>query len=122
MDNVIQTADVWVDRVNARDVKGVLQVSDHNIEMRGPGGGGFGHDLLAQWMERAGVTLTTITRYANDHCVLYEQEGVWENEDGHVIVYTFMEIKGGKVTRLERFDNIDDAFSTSGLSEKDKME
>lgn len=121
MNNVIQTADAWVDKVNAQDVEGVLEVSDPNIELIGPRGAGFGHDLLVQWMENTGVRLHTITRYANDHCVVYEQEAVWENQDGHVIIYTFMEIKNGKVTRIERFDNSDDAFSTSGLSEEYKV-
>ena len=121
MNNAIDTADVWVDKVNAQDVEGVLEVSDSNIELVGPRGAGFGHDLLVQWMENTGVRLHTIARYANDHSVVYEQEAVWENQDGHVIVYTFMEIKNGKITRLERFDNIDDAFSTSGLNEENKV-
>jgi hypothetical protein len=121
MNNVIETADTWVDRLNAQDVEGVLEVSDPNIELIGPRGAGFGHDLLVQWMENTGVNLNTITRYANDHRVVYEQEAVWENQGGHVIVFTFMEVKDGKVTRLERFDNIDDAFSTSGLNEENKL-
>lgn len=121
MNNVIETADIWVDKVNAQDVEGVLEVSDPNIELVGPRGAGFGHDLLVQWMEDTGVKLHTITRYANGHCVVYEQEAAWENQDGHVIVYTFMEVKDSKVLRLERFDNIDDAFSTSGLNEENKM-
>ncbi|TWT24858.1 nuclear transport factor 2 family protein [Planomicrobium sp. CPCC 101110] len=122
MSNVIETADVWVEKVNAQDVEGVLEVSDPNIELIGPRGAGFGHDLLVQWMENTGVNLHTITRYAAGQRVVYEQEAVWENQDGHVIVYTFMEIRDGKVTRLERFDNIDDAFSTSGLNENHKLE
>lgn len=121
MNNVIETADIWVDKVNAQDVEGVLKVSDPNIELVGPRGAGFGHDLLVQWMGDTGVKLHTITRYANGHCVVYEQEAVWENQDGHVIVYTFMEVKENKVLRLERFDNIDDAFSTSGLNEENKV-
>ncbi|MDN7243116.1 nuclear transport factor 2 family protein [Planococcus sp. N028] len=121
MNNVIETADAWVDKVNAQDVEGVLEVSDPNIELIGPRGAGFGHDLLVQWMENTGVRLHTITRYAKGPHVVYEQEAVWENQDGHVIVYTFMKIKDGKVVGLERFDNIDDAFSTSGLNEENKV-
>lgn len=122
MNEIVETANVWTDRVNAKDVEGVLEVSDSNIELIGPRGSAAGHETLAQWVEKTGIHLTTVSRYVKGDKVVYEQRGVWENQDGEVTVYTLMEIREGKVTRLARFDALDDAFGTSGLSEEDKME
>lgn len=121
MENIIETADVWIDRVNAKDVEGVLKVSDHNIEMIGPQGTGVGHDTLQQWVENSGIHLATRTRYQKSDKVVYEQQGTWEDQRGEVTLYTYMEIKNGKVCEIARYDTLDDAFGSSGLSEEDKI-
>lgn len=122
MNEVIETADLWTEKVNAKDVPAVLGSSNTNIELVGPGGASAGHETLAQWVESSEVHLKTLTRYAKGGSVVFEQEGTWENQNGHVMVYTFMEIKDGKVVRIARFDSLDEAFGFSGLSERDKVE
>ncbi|RNF38687.1 nuclear transport factor 2 family protein [Planococcus salinus] len=122
MSKVIETADLWTEKVNAKDVKGVLAVSDSNIEMVGPRGTAAGHETLTQWVEDSGLHLTTVTRFAKADTVVYEQQGTWENQDGQVTVYTVMEVENGKVTRVSRYDTLDEAFGTSGLSEEDRVE
>lgn len=121
MENIIETADAWTDRVNAKDVEGVLKVSDHNIEMIGPQGTSAGHDTLRQWVENSGIHLDTRTRYQKADKVVYEQQGTWEDQRGEVTIYTYMEIKHGKVCEIARYDTLDDAFGSSGLSEEDKI-
>ncbi|WP_033543807.1 hypothetical protein [Planococcus sp. CAU13] len=115
----IETADKWTDNVNAKDVTAVLKLSDRHIEMIGPMGASEGHDTLAEWVKNSGINLSTKSRYAKGDCIIFEQEGRWENENGHVMVYTFMEIKEGKVKRIARFDSLDEAFGYCAMSEED---
>lgn len=117
----INIADGWVEKVNAKDIEGMLELSDHNIELMGPRGSAVGHDTLKQWAEESGIRLTTVTRYAKGDKVVFEQEGTWEDQNGQVTVFTFMEIKNGKVIRISRFDTLDDAFGDSGLKDEDKV-
>lgn len=117
----INIADGWVEKVNAKDIEGMLELSDHNIELMGPRGSAVGHDTLRQWAEESGIHLTTVTRYAKGDKVVFEQEGTWEDQNGQVTVFTFMEIKNGKVVRISRFDTLDDAFGDSGLKDEDKV-
>lgn len=121
MTETIKIADEWVDKVNTKDMEGMLELSDHNIELMGPRGSAVGHDILRQWAEESGIRLNTITRYARDSKVVFEQEGTWEDQNGQVTVFTFMEVKNGKVVRISRFDTLDDAFGDSGLNEGDKI-
>lgn len=121
MSEVIKTADLWTEKVNAKDIKGVLEVSDPNIEMVGPRGTAAGRETLRQWVEGSGLHLTTVTRYAKGGTVVYEQEGVWENQNGQVTVYTVMEVQNNKVNRVSRYDTLDEAFGTTGLSEEDQI-
>lgn len=122
MERIIETADAWIDRINAKDVEGVLEVSDHNIEMIGPRGSGVGHETLRQWAESSGIHLKTQTRYQKGSKVVYEQQGTWADQRGQVTVYTYMEIKNGKVCGIARYDTLDDAFGSTGLSEEDKIQ
>ncbi|CEG24243.1 hypothetical protein BN1080_03264 [Planococcus massiliensis] len=119
MNAVIEIADQWTDRVNAKDIEGVLKLSATNVEISGPRGTAAGHDMLAQWVENSGIQLQTLSRYIRDGKVIYEQKASWENENGEVILYSFFLVKEGKVTQIARFDLLDDAFGASGMSEED---
>lgn len=121
MNNIIETAEAWTAKVNERDAAGVLALSDHNIELSGPRGTATGHSILADWLENSGIHLMTTAHFVKGGKIICEQQGTWENEAGSVTIYTFMEIKDGKVLRIERLDSLDDAFGTSGLSESDKI-
>ncbi len=121
MENIIETADEWTERVNARDIAGVLAISDHNIEIIGPAGSGIGHNTLMQWVEDSHIHLITQTRYAKGDKVVFEQVETRDGERGEVTVFTYLEIKHGKVCELARYDTLDDAFGSSGLSEEDKI-
>lgn len=119
MNSVIETADQWTDCVNAKDIDGVLSLSATSVEISGPRGTAAGHDMLAQWVENSGIQLRTLARYVKDGKVIYEQKASWENEDGEVILYSFFLVKEGKVMQIARFDLLEDAFGSSGLSEED---
>jgi hypothetical protein len=76
---------------------------------------------LQQWVESSSLHLSTRTRYHKGDKVVYEQQGTWEDQRGEVTVYTYMEIKNGKVCEIARYETLDDAFGSSGLNEEDKI-
>jgi len=119
MKSVIEIADQWTDYVNAKDIDGVLSLSATNVEISGPRGTAAGQDMLAQWVENSGIQLETLARYLKGSKMIYEQKASWENENGEVILYSFFLVKEGKVTQIARFDLLEDAFGSSGLSEED---
>jgi hypothetical protein len=121
MTETIKKADAWIDKLNAKDIEGMLEVSDHNIELMGPLGSASGHETLRQWAGESGIRLTTVNRYAKGNKVVFEQEATWEDQTGKVTVFTFMEVKNDKVVRISRYDSLDDAFVDSGLNEEDKI-
>lgn len=123
MTGEIETADKWTEKVNAKDIDAVLELSDHNIELIGPSGSASaGHDTLAEWVRNSDVRLSTKSHYAKGDCVICEQEATWGHESGHVMLYTLMEIREGKVHRIARFDSLDGAFGYCSLSEEDKVD
>lgn len=122
MEDNIKIADQWTSKVNERDIKGVLEVSDPHIELVGPRGVAEGHDILERWIKDSGIKMETQGYYAKGNEVICVQKATWENQNGHVTIYTFMEIRNGKVHRLGRYDTLDDAFGQCHLSEEDKVE
>lgn len=121
MEGIIKVAEQWTTKVNQKDIKGVLEVSDPHIELIGPRGAAEGHDILRQWIHESGIQMETQGYYAKGDEVICVQEATWEDQNGHVTIYTFMEIKNGKVHRLGRYETLDDAFGQCGLSEEDKV-
>ena len=67
--------------------------------------------------------MITINRFAKQHDIVLEQEGIWYEDNGEVrgqaIVYTYMKITEDKVSFIARYDNKREAFQMSGLSEED---
>lgn len=123
MANNVETADKWTEKVNAKDVEAVLELSDHNIELIGAGGSASaGHDTLAEWVRNSDMHLTTQSHYAKGDCVICEQEATWKHDRGNAILYTLMIIREGKVHRIARFDGLDEAFGFCSLSEEDKVD
>lgn len=122
MEDKIKIAEQWTRKVNERDIKGVLEVSDPHIELIGPRGSAEGHDILRQWVEESGIKMETLDYYAKGNEVICVQRATWENQNGHVMIYTFMDIRNKKVHRLGRYDTLDDAFGQCQLSEEDKVE
>lgn len=122
MENNIKIAERWTTGVNERNIKDVLEVSDPHIELVGPRGVAEGHNILQQWIKESGIKMETQDYYAKGNEVVCVQRATWENQNGHVTIYTFMEIRDGKVHRLGRYDTLDDAFGQCELSEEDRVE
>src|SRR5258708_22533596 len=71
----------WQEAANDQNIERLLELSDPNIEIVGPRGSGFGHQLLRDWIARAGLKLQTLRVFVRKEKVVVEQHGVWRSLD-----------------------------------------
>ena len=115
----------WQDAANAQDVDRLLDLSDPDIEVIGPGGSGRGHQLLRDWLGRAGLRLQTRRAFARGDAVVLAQHGVWRSiETGDVIgeaaVASRFRVAGQRVVQFARHDSLDAALAEAGLDYSDE--
>jgi hypothetical protein len=116
----------WVDAANAQDAERLLALSDPNIEIVGPRGSGFGHQLLRDWLARAGLELETLRTFADGDMLVLEQRGIWRSQEtgavtGEKILASSFQVKDGLVAKFARFDSLDEAFVATGLDLSDEV-
>src|SRR5258708_30740143 len=63
----------WQAAANQQDIDRLLALSDANIEIVGPRGSGYGHQLLRDWIARAGLQLTTLRTFTCAQTVVPDQ-------------------------------------------------
>ena len=115
----------WQDAANAQDVARLLDLSDPDIEVIGPRGSGRGHQLLRDWLGRAGLRLQTRRAFARGDAVVLAQHGVWRSiETGDVIgeaaVASRFRVAGQRVVQFARHDSLDAALAEAGLDYSDE--
>ena len=115
----------WQDAVNRQDVPSVLTLSDTHIEIVGPRGTAYGHEVLSDWVQRAGARFVTSRIFARDDRVVVAQHGEWRSlETGTVIgeaeVATSFRIAKQHVVRVARFDSLEQALDDAELTIADK--
>jgi hypothetical protein len=129
MDSPFEIATAWQQAANDQDIERLLALSDPHIEIVGPRGSGYGHQLLRDWLGRAGLTLTTLRAFAGDGKVVLAQHGVWRSlESGAVTgerdLASRFDVDGGRVVRFARYDTLDEALgaaSLNGAAEVDEL-
>ena len=124
--HAVRTVQAWQDAANAQDIDQLLALSDENIEIVGPRGSGYGHQLLRDWMARAGLTLETQRTFAREASVVMEQHGVWRDVQTGVIngeawIASSFRVANGRVTRFARFDDVASALGDADLTEDDEV-
>lgn len=120
-DDPLAIAQAWQEAANERDIEQLLMLSDPEIEIVGPRGSGFGSSLLKEWLERAGLKLTTVRAIEDGNTVLLEQRGVWrDRETGYVTgertLASVFQVYDRQVVKFARFDNFETALKTAGLA------
>jgi hypothetical protein len=116
----------WQDAANRQDIDHLLALSDPAIEVAGPRGSGHGHQVLCDWLARAGVSLATLRVFACGNVVVLAQHGVWRSvETGAVIgeaaVASHFRVDGQRVTQVARYDRLDAALDAAGLTDVDEL-
>jgi hypothetical protein len=118
----IKLAERFTDCVNKQDVEGVLSVTDHNVELISPGKSAAGHEILAEWVRESGIQLTTVRKFAKGNRVIFEQLAKKQGQHGETHIFNYFEMDDKKIHRIGRFDELDEAFGESGLSDGDQVD
>jgi hypothetical protein len=125
-DNALQTIFLWLEAINAKDCVRALALSDVSIEVGGPRGSGYGHELVREWLDRAGIHLETLRVFQRDEVAVIEQRATWDSPSGERIgvrsIGTLFQIRGEKVVRAIRYDSLDDALRAARLGADDEIE
>ena len=125
-DNPVAVVQAWQDAANAQNIEGLVALSDPNIEIVGPRGSGYGHQLLRDWLERAGLSLTTLRVFARGQVVVVAQHGVWRSVEtgavtGEANLASRFQVHGQRVIQFARYDSLDIALEEAGLTYADEV-
>jgi hypothetical protein len=118
----------WQAAVNAQDLDGLLEHSAPDIAVVGPRGTGVGHQVLREWLARAGLTLTTTRAFVRGDTVVLAQRGVWHALDtgavtGDRTLATVFQLNDQRqVARFARFDDLAEALAAAGLGPADESD
>jgi hypothetical protein len=115
----------WQDAANSQNIDRLIALSDPNIEIVGPRGSGYGHQLLREWLGRAGLHLETLRVFARDNAVVVEQHGVWRSvETGAVAgerdIASRFRVDGERIVQFARYDSLSAALAEAGLTFADE--
>ena len=126
MTDALTTVQAWQDAASKPDIECLIELSDLNIEIVGPRGSGFGHQLLRDWIARAGLQMTTLRAFVRDSLVVVEQQAVWHNVEtgekvSESVIASQFRVENNRVKQFARYENLDTAFKQSGLSLADEF-
>ncbi len=116
----------WQDAANDQNIDRLVELSAPTIEIVGPRGSGYGHQLLRDWLGRAGLHLTTQRAFGRDNVVVVAQHGVWRSlETGAVTgerdLASRFQVDGQYIVQFARHDSLADALSAAGLHDSDEI-
>ncbi len=122
----VAVAQAWQAAANSQNVDRLLALSDPNIEIAGPRGSGYGHQLLREWLNRAGLRLETTHVFTRGDAVVLDQHGLWHSlETGAVIgerdLASRFRVDREKVVQFARYDSLAEALAGAGLSSADEI-
>ena len=120
------TVQAWQDAANAQDKGRLLELSDPDIEIVGPRESGYGHELLAAWLARAGLTLETKRVFAQGDRVVLAQHGVWRSPEtgettGEAELASSFLVAAGRVTQFSRHEKLEEALLKAQLTEENEI-
>jgi hypothetical protein len=126
MTSAISLVQAWQQAVNAQDIDHLLELSAPDIVIVGPRGRASGHQLLRDWIARAGLTLTTQRIFQRDDTVVLAQQGVWQSEaTGNVPskaeLASRFRVNQHQVIEYERYSTLAQALEATGMTESDEQ-
>jgi hypothetical protein len=117
----------WQEAANVRDVSRRLELSAPDIEQVGPRGSGFGHQLLREWIDRAGLTLVTLRTFARDDVVVLEQRGTWRDRASgtvtgeRTLASAYRVDEQRRVARVARYDSLAETLAATRMDAADEV-
>lgn len=117
----------WQALANAGQIPDLLKTSTADITLIGPRGCTSGQQALAEWIERAGLSLENRRGFARGDVVVLMQHGSWRSGEtqeviGEADVATVFRVEKGLVAWVARFDALDDALAEADLISADEVD
>lgn len=122
----VEVVQAWLAAANQQDIAQLLALSAADIALVGPRGVGHGHQLLRDWLARAGLTLTTQRIFAHAQVVVVDQQGVWRAGDtgavvGEAALASLFRVEQGQVIAFARYDALETALAAAQLTVNDEQ-
>jgi hypothetical protein len=126
MKEIIAVVSSRQDAANRQDIDRLTALSAPDIAIIGPRGSGSGHQLLRDWMSRAGLELTTQRVFGRGDTVVVAQHGIWRSVDTATIVgeadlASRFRVRDRQVTEFERHDDLATALAVAHLTLADEQ-
>ena len=123
--SAVEVVQAWLEAANGQDIDRLITLSDPGIEIVGPRGSGHGHQLLRDWLGRAGLHLQTLRVFSRGNAVVVAQHAVWRSvETGDLIgeqdVASRFRVDEDRVGQFARHDHLDEALAEAGLTVEDE--
>ena len=124
MASALDIVQQWHSALNTGAVDAMVALVHEAVEIGGPRGTTSGADVVREWFGRANVRLHPLQFFARDNIVVVEENGEWlAPETGEVtgqqIIATVFQVRGGLITRLARYDDLETALRAGNLSRTD---
>lgn len=112
----------WHDSVNAEDVEGALAICHPDVAIGGPRGVATGVELVRQWLVRTGIHLepqetsvdhgrVTVRELARWRALEDAPDGAPTGDPVQTWVVFDVDVPGGLITALRRYETAEDAAS-----------
>ena len=126
MTSSIAIVQAWQAAASDQHIDRLLELSAPDILIIGPRGRGAGHQLLREWIARAGLTLSTQRTFQRGHTVVLAQHGTWQSSaTGGVLseaeLASRFRVRNEQVIEFERYGDLASALTAAGMSEADEQ-
>jgi len=125
-ENPLAVVRAWLDAANRQDGDRLVELSDPKIEVIGPRGSSYGHQLLRDWLGRAGLSLETQRVFVRGNVVVLAQHGRWRSVEtgestGQRDLACLFRVDGRRVTQFACDDSLDEAMQAASLNGLDEV-
>jgi len=126
MTSAIALVQAWQDAVNDQNIERLFELSSPDIVIIGPRGRGSGHQLLREWIARAGLTLSTERMFQRGDTVVLAQHGMWQSSatggvPSEADLAARFRVRDQRVIEFERYEDLAGALKTAHMGDTDEQ-
>ncbi len=126
MTSAIAIVQTWQTAANDQNIDHLLELSAPDIVIIGPRARGSGHQLLGEWIARAGLRLSTQRVFQSGDTVVLAQHGTWQSSatggiPSEADLASRFRVRDERVIEFERYEELADALTAAHMSDADQQ-
>ena len=126
MTSPIAIVRAWQAAANDQHIDRLLELSAPDIVIIGPRGRGAGHQLLREWIARAGLTLSTQRTFQRGDTVVLAQHGTWQSSTtggvpSEADLASRFRVRDEQVIEFERYEDLASALTAADIRAADEQ-